>query len=87
MLKNIKFPLALLYLAHLILIVCRLHYLYPILKGGTNGLIFLFWLRYLMLGKMASDGNLKTWVSDKLMSILGYSQPTLVQYIIGLGKA
>ncbi|XP_065629546.1 pre-mRNA-splicing factor ATP-dependent RNA helicase DEAH1 [Quercus suber] len=35
---------------------------------------------------MASDGNLKTWVSDKLMSILGYSQPTLVQYIIGLAK-
>ncbi|XP_030938377.1 pre-mRNA-splicing factor ATP-dependent RNA helicase DEAH1-like isoform X1 [Quercus lobata] len=35
---------------------------------------------------MASDGNLKTWVSDKLMLILGYSQPTLVQYIIGLAK-
>lgn len=72
---------------HLILIVCRLRYLYPILKGGTAGLIWLFWLHYLMPGKMASDGNLKTWVSDKLMSILGYSQPTLVQYIIGLGKA
>ncbi|XP_012570929.1 pre-mRNA-splicing factor ATP-dependent RNA helicase DEAH1 [Cicer arietinum] len=35
---------------------------------------------------MASDDNLKTWVSDKLMSLLGYSQPTLVQYMIGLSK-
>ncbi|XP_062075959.1 pre-mRNA-splicing factor ATP-dependent RNA helicase DEAH1-like [Humulus lupulus] len=35
---------------------------------------------------MARDGNLKTWVSDKLMSLLGYSQPTLVQYLIGLSK-
>ncbi|GMN54249.1 hypothetical protein TIFTF001_023378 [Ficus carica] len=35
---------------------------------------------------MASDGNLKTWVSDKLMSLLGYSQSTLVQYVIGLSK-
>lgn len=26
------------------------------------------------------------WVSDKLMSLLGYSQPTIVQYIIGLTK-
>jgi hypothetical protein len=33
---------------------------------------------------MASDDNLKTWVSDKLMSLLGYSQPTVVQYMIGL---
>ncbi|KAL7192227.1 hypothetical protein ACSBR2_024134 [Camellia fascicularis] len=35
-------------------------------------------------GKMGSD--LKTWVSDKLMSLLGYSQPTVVQYVIGLSK-
>ncbi|XP_062116659.1 pre-mRNA-splicing factor ATP-dependent RNA helicase DEAH1 [Humulus lupulus] len=35
---------------------------------------------------MGSDGNLKTWVSDKLMSLLGYSQSTLVQYVIGLSK-
>ncbi|GAU42509.1 hypothetical protein TSUD_376370 [Trifolium subterraneum] len=35
---------------------------------------------------MASDDNLKTWVSDKLMSLLGYSQPTVVQYMIGLSK-
>ncbi|KAK9066578.1 hypothetical protein SSX86_013901 [Deinandra increscens subsp. villosa] len=33
---------------------------------------------------MGSD--LKTWVSDKLMSLLGYSQPTLVQYVISLSK-
>ncbi|KAA8542530.1 hypothetical protein F0562_023682 [Nyssa sinensis] len=33
---------------------------------------------------MGSD--LKTWVSDKLMSLLGYSQPTVVQYVIGLSK-
>ncbi|KAK4427727.1 Pentatricopeptide repeat-containing protein [Sesamum alatum] len=26
-------------------------------------------------------GDLKTWVSDKLTTLLGYSQPTLVQYV------
>ncbi|XP_021756954.1 pre-mRNA-splicing factor ATP-dependent RNA helicase DEAH1-like isoform X1 [Chenopodium quinoa] len=35
---------------------------------------------------MGSDANLKSWVSDKLMTFLGYSQPTVVQYIIGLSK-
>ncbi|GAB4845413.1 Pre-mRNA-splicing factor ATP-dependent RNA helicase DEAH1 [Ancistrocladus abbreviatus] len=35
---------------------------------------------------MVSEANLKTWVSDKLMSLLGYSQPTIVQYVIGLSK-
>ncbi|XP_058195570.1 pre-mRNA-splicing factor ATP-dependent RNA helicase DEAH1 [Rhododendron vialii] len=33
---------------------------------------------------MGSD--LKAWVSDKLISLLGYSQPTVVQYVIGLSK-
>ncbi|KAI9157058.1 hypothetical protein LWI28_016246 [Acer negundo] len=36
--------------------------------------------------KMGSENSLKTWVSDKLMSLLGYSQPTVVQYVIGLTK-
>ncbi|KAH6755790.1 RNA helicase family protein [Perilla frutescens var. hirtella] len=31
-------------------------------------------------------GDLKTWVSDKLISLLGYSQPTVVQYVITLSK-
>ncbi|KAL0421967.1 UNVERIFIED_CONTAM: Pre-splicing factor ATP-dependent RNA helicase DEAH1 [Sesamum latifolium] len=31
-------------------------------------------------------GDLKTWVSDKMMSLLGYSQPTVVQYVITLSK-
>ncbi|KAI3463896.1 hypothetical protein Pfo_020559 [Paulownia fortunei] len=31
-------------------------------------------------------GDLKTWVSDKLMSLLGYSQSTVVQYVITLSK-
>ncbi|KAG4947014.1 hypothetical protein JHK87_043021 [Glycine soja] len=35
---------------------------------------------------MESDDSLKTWVSDKLMSLLGYSQPTVVQYMIRLSK-
>ncbi|MED6192048.1 hypothetical protein PIB30_006548 [Stylosanthes scabra] len=35
---------------------------------------------------MGIDYNLKAWVSDKLMSLLGYSQPTVVQYMIGLAK-
>ncbi|RZC08414.1 Pre-mRNA-splicing factor ATP-dependent RNA helicase DEAH1 isoform D, partial [Glycine soja] len=39
-----------------------------------------------ILVTMGSDDNLKTWVSDKLMSLLGYSQPTVVQYMIGLSK-
>ncbi|KAL0364729.1 UNVERIFIED_CONTAM: Pre-splicing factor ATP-dependent RNA helicase DEAH1 [Sesamum angustifolium] len=30
-------------------------------------------------------GDLKTWVSDKLMSLLGYSQPTVVQYVVKKG--
>ncbi|KAJ0495049.1 putative RNA helicase [Helianthus annuus] len=32
------------------------------------------------------ESDLKTWVSDKLMSLLGFSQPTLVQYLISLSK-
>ncbi|XP_071731559.1 pre-mRNA-splicing factor ATP-dependent RNA helicase DEAH1 [Rutidosis leptorrhynchoides] len=32
------------------------------------------------------DSELKRWVSDKLMSLLGYSQPTIVQYVISLSK-
>ncbi|GKV11200.1 hypothetical protein SLEP1_g22472 [Rubroshorea leprosula] len=35
---------------------------------------------------MGSENNLKTWISDKLMSILGFSQPAVVQYIIALAK-
>ncbi|KAL8139986.1 hypothetical protein V2J09_006007 [Rumex salicifolius] len=35
---------------------------------------------------MGSEANLKTWVSDRLYSLLGYSQPTVVQYMIGLAK-
>nr|DAD28293.1 TPA_asm: hypothetical protein HUJ06_029761 [Nelumbo nucifera] len=35
---------------------------------------------------MGDERNLKTWVSDKLMSLFGYSQPTVVQYVIGLAK-
>ncbi|KAM7480079.1 hypothetical protein LguiA_028292 [Lonicera macranthoides] len=33
---------------------------------------------------MGSD--LKNWVSDRLMSVLGYSQPTVVQYVISMSK-
>nr|XP_027123536.1 pre-mRNA-splicing factor ATP-dependent RNA helicase DEAH1-like isoform X2 [Coffea arabica] len=29
-------------------------------------------------------GDLRAWVSDKLMSLLGYSQPTVVQYVISI---
>ncbi|XP_043706537.1 pre-mRNA-splicing factor ATP-dependent RNA helicase DEAH1 [Telopea speciosissima] len=35
---------------------------------------------------MPDESNLKTWVSDKLMTLLGYTQPTVVQYVIGLSK-
>ncbi|KAK6925089.1 DEAD-box helicase, OB fold [Dillenia turbinata] len=35
---------------------------------------------------MGSESNLKAWVSDKLISILGYSLPPVVQYIIALSK-
>ncbi|KAG5229513.1 pre-mRNA-splicing factor ATP-dependent RNA helicase [Salix suchowensis] len=37
-------------------------------------------------GVTMGDDNLKTWVSDNLMSLLGYSQATVVQYIIGISK-
>jgi hypothetical protein len=35
---------------------------------------------------MASDGQLKDWVSDKLMTLLGYSKSVVVQYVIRLGR-
>ncbi|KAL6221913.1 hypothetical protein ACLB2K_005305 [Fragaria x ananassa] len=35
---------------------------------------------------MGSQSNLKTWVSDKLIALLGYSKPVVVQYVIGLTK-
>ncbi|XWS60471.1 hypothetical protein CRYUN_Cryun07bG0039200 [Craigia yunnanensis] len=35
---------------------------------------------------MGSESSLKAWVSDRLMLLLGYSQPTLVQYMIGIAK-
>ncbi|KAL6221915.1 hypothetical protein ACLB2K_005307 [Fragaria x ananassa] len=35
---------------------------------------------------MESDSNLKTWVSDKLMTLLGYSQPVIVYHIIAVTK-
>ncbi|KFK28996.1 hypothetical protein AALP_AA7G075800 [Arabis alpina] len=34
---------------------------------------------------MAGD-NLKSWVSDKLMVMLGYSQPAVIQYLIAMAK-
>jgi len=34
---------------------------------------------------MATDGQLREWVSDKLMSLLGYSKNVVVQYVIRLG--
>ncbi|MBA0744098.1 hypothetical protein Gogos_006735 [Gossypium gossypioides] len=43
-----------------------------------------------MSGNSNSGGGggnpLKTWVSDRLISLLGFSQPTLVEYTIGLAK-
>ena len=35
---------------------------------------------------MATDGQLREWVSDKLMSLLGYSKNVVVQYVIRLAK-
>lgn len=35
---------------------------------------------------MASDGQLRDWVSDKIMSLLGYSKSVVVQYVIRLAK-
>ncbi|KAL6646502.1 hypothetical protein ACP70R_018110 [Stipagrostis hirtigluma subsp. patula] len=35
---------------------------------------------------MASDGQLREWVSDRLMALLGYSQSVVVQYVIRLAK-
>ncbi|XP_050121978.1 pre-mRNA-splicing factor ATP-dependent RNA helicase DEAH1-like isoform X2 [Malus sylvestris] len=35
---------------------------------------------------MGSESNLKTWVSDKLMTLLGYSAAPVVLYIIGISK-
>lgn len=38
----------------------------------------------LLIDNMASD--LKLWVSDKLMSLVGYSESVTVQYVIGVSK-
>ncbi|CAD6238973.1 unnamed protein product [Miscanthus lutarioriparius] len=35
---------------------------------------------------MATDVQLREWVSDKLMSLLGYSKNVVVQYVIRLTK-
>ncbi|XP_039127210.1 pre-mRNA-splicing factor ATP-dependent RNA helicase DEAH1 isoform X2 [Dioscorea cayenensis subsp. rotundata] len=35
---------------------------------------------------MASESYLKTWVSDKLMTLMGYSKSVVVQYVIRLSK-
>ena len=35
---------------------------------------------------MASDKQLRDWVSDKLMSVQGFSTSVLVKYVIGLGN-
>ncbi|VVA92575.1 unnamed protein product [Arabis nemorensis] len=35
---------------------------------------------------MAGD-NLKSWVSDKLMVVLGYSQPAVIEYLIAMAKS
>ena len=36
---------------------------------------------------MADEVYLKTWVSDKLMSLMGYSHNVVVQYVIRLCKS
>ncbi|KAF3784302.1 hypothetical protein EJ110_NYTH30638 [Nymphaea thermarum] len=35
---------------------------------------------------MGDDAQLRTWVSEKLLSILGYSQPAVVTFIIEIAK-
>ncbi|KAK9947890.1 hypothetical protein M0R45_003488 [Rubus argutus] len=35
---------------------------------------------------MESQNNLKTWVSDRVMTLLGYSQPLIVHHIIAVTK-
>ncbi|CAJ1952547.1 unnamed protein product [Sphenostylis stenocarpa] len=58
------------------------HFPNHLLQKFANVLHFILLLAVTMEG----DDSLKTWVSDKLMSLLGYSQPTVVQYMIGLSK-
>ena len=31
-------------------------------------------------------GDLTTWVSDKLHDLLGYSDPSVVNYVLAIGK-
>ncbi|GLT46148.1 hypothetical protein SLA2020_199250 [Shorea laevis] len=35
---------------------------------------------------MAIDSNWKAWISDRLISLLGYYQPVIAQYIVALAK-
>ncbi|KAL6563357.1 Pre-mRNA-splicing factor ATP-dependent RNA helicase DEAH1 [Orobanche hederae] len=50
--------------------------------------MFIAHIDSLKVVQLVSDnmGDLKTWVSDKLMSLMGYSQPTIVQFVITLSK-
>lgn len=41
----------------------------------------------LCVGGMEDDRALKTWVSDKLHGLVGYSQGAVVQFVIGLCKS
>ncbi|CAL9088587.1 unnamed protein product [Musa textilis] len=43
-------------------------------------------LAFPFLSKMADESYLRTWVSDKLMSLMGYSKGVVVQYVIRLSK-
>ncbi|CAN6452456.1 unnamed protein product [Victoria cruziana] len=35
---------------------------------------------------MGDDAQLRTWVSEKLFSLLGYSQPAVVTFVLGISK-
>ena len=35
--------------------------------------------------KMADDKEIRRWVGDQLINLLGYNNPTTVSFVIGLG--
>lgn len=42
---------------------------------------------FFVLFRAVLMGDLRSWVSDRLMSLLGYSQSTVVQYVISICKS
>lgn len=58
----------------------------PIYYECENNFV-LHWNMFFVLFHAVLMGDLRSWVSDRLMSLLGYSQSTVVQYVVSICKS